>query len=134
MPLYIKAPAISSNGGPDETWCQRSPCKTKPFQHTTLHKYKLVKTPKEPVPSSYPNPMPVRTPISITNTNRSQCVIYEYQHLLCKKKDSWSINYMILWCIHPLLGKTHNIHACNNKTTRLCKPFLGNRSVNMLTI
>jgi hypothetical protein len=56
MPLYIKAPAISSNTGPDETWCQRPPCKTKQFQHTIVHKYNLVSTPKELVPSSYPNP------------------------------------------------------------------------------
>jgi hypothetical protein len=85
MPLYIKAPAISSNTGPDEMWCQRPPCKTKQYQHTTLHKYNLTSTPKEPVSSSYPNPMYIKPPISITNANISPCVMYEYQHLVCKK-------------------------------------------------
>jgi hypothetical protein len=75
MPLYIKAPAINCSTGPDETWCQRFPCKTMQFQHTIVHKYNPLSSPKIPVSCSQPNPISIRTTISIMYINISP---YEY--------------------------------------------------------
>jgi hypothetical protein len=56
-------------------------------------------------------------------------------HHVWMSQKAYVMHYLIiftlmLWRIEPLLSNSRNIHACNNRSTGLCNPFLSIGSIN----